>query len=133
MSDLDYCVVSLRLSGDDLDPAAVTARLGVEPTRAWRTGDWSETHKRPRPKGGWILEGPAGEPRDLDAKIKALLAALPHNPDLWRELAAFKPDMFCGLFMLDSNAETALTPATLAMLAERGLTLGLDIYGPADE
>ena len=133
MSDLDYSVVSLRLSGDDLDPAAITARLVVEPTRAWTKGEPDPVRKRPYPTGAWVLEGPAGEPRDLDAKVAALLASLSRSPDLWRELAAFQPQLVCGLFMASQNDETAVTPATLAMLAERGLTLRLDIYGPADE
>jgi len=42
-------------------------------------------------------------------------------------------DLFCGLFMKESSEGFSISPATLAMLGERGIELQFDIYAPINE
>lgn len=130
---VDRVQVSLRLFGADLDPDAVTRALGLAPTDAGRPGG-VRTKAGGRMKvttGFWYLDATAGPvPDSLEAQIKSLLARLPQDPGIWRQLAArWRMELFCGLFLDYWVRESALPPALLGALAERGLTLRLDIYG----
>ncbi|WP_293853740.1 DUF4279 domain-containing protein [uncultured Alsobacter sp.] len=124
--------VCLRLFGDTLDPDEVTSLLGVAPTRCGRKGDVriGESGRRIVARSGsWLLEtdvqGTLGE------RIAALLGALPEDPAIWHSLARrYRCDVFCGAFMREANEGVDLEPAVLSMLGDRGLSLGLDVYGP---
>jgi hypothetical protein len=127
--------VSVRVIGDDLDPAEVTRLFGVEPTFAARRGEARERHGRPivQRTGVWFhaLTVDPTEEWELADAVDTLLARLPADPAIWRALGSrYQLDVFCGLFLRSENQGADLPPATLAALAERGLTLGLDIYGP---
>lgn len=134
MPELARTTVSLRIFGDALDPDAITRLMGVEPTGCARKGDTRRTASSRdvvARSGSWRLH--AGVPGDLGTQIGALLATLPSDPSVWRELSQrYRCDVFCGLFMRDANEGTELPPEVLAMLGERGLRLGLDIYGGSD-
>jgi hypothetical protein len=53
---------------------------------------------------------------------------------VWKALAArFRIDIFCGLFMEESNNEGLdLSPETLILLGERRFVLALDVYGKSE-
>ncbi|GJE40986.1 DUF4279 domain-containing protein [Methylobacterium soli] len=127
-------MVALRIFGDPLDPDEITQRLGIEPTGWARKGDTRRTASGRDVvawSGSWRLD--AGIPGDLNTQIGALLTRLPSDPSLWRELShRYQCDVFCGLFLREGNEGTELQPQILSMLGERGLPLGLDIYGLAD-
>ena len=134
MPELPRTTVGLRIFGDALDPADITRLLGVEPTGCARKGD---THRTASGRevvarsGSWRLD--AGVPGDLGTQIGALLDALPGDPSVWRELTGrYECDVFCGLFLRDGNEGTELSPQVMSRLGERGLRLGLDIYGGFD-
>ena len=42
-------------------------------------------------------------------------------------------DLFCGLFMHESNEGAEISPASLTALGDRGVKLSLDIYSPTIE
>jgi hypothetical protein len=68
---------------------------------------------------------------ELDEAIKALLGRLPSDLDVWRRLAErYSLDVFCGLLMSSDNQGADVQPETLRLLADRGLTLSIDVYGP---
>jgi len=125
-------VVTLRFFGDDLDPAEVTARLGVEPTSTTIKGDIRPLTSGSRvasKTSSWLLKAADRSPGDLDGQIEELLARLTPDLAVWRDLSArFAGSLFCGLFMETSNDGDELGPETLAMLGSRGLSLQLDIY-----
>ncbi len=55
------------------------------------------------------------------------------NPDLsvWQALSSrFRIDLFCGWFMGGWNEGVEIAPATLQALGDRGIRLGIDLYGP---
>jgi hypothetical protein len=121
--------------GDMLEPDEITRLFGIEPDFSARKGEarqqragtviqrigvWSR-RARPDPAFEW----------DLDGTITALLADFPADLAIWHRLAdRFTIDMFCGLFMGRVNQGAELAAATLQLLAERRLTLDLDVYGP---
>ncbi len=72
------------------------------------------------------------EPEHLEAQIFEILDQLTGDPAIWKSLARFRPDLFCGLFMGSSNDGVSLSPKVLLALGKRGIELGLDIYD-ADE
>ncbi|PZQ15969.1 MAG: hypothetical protein DI565_09140 [Ancylobacter novellus] len=79
----------------------------------------------------WHLAAKDRTPGDLEAQILELLSKMTYDLSIWREMSSrYKCDVFCGLFMTEGNEGMSLQPATLSMLGERGLQLGLDIYGP---
>lgn len=126
---------AVRVVGDTLDPADVTRALGVEPRFAARKGDTVQRGSRTvvQRVGIWthrLSEDPSPE-WELSDAIDALLVRLPSDLEVWRELGSrYKLDVFCGLFLGSENQGVELRPETLRALAERGLTLGLDVYGP---
>jgi hypothetical protein len=81
----------------------------------------------------WSLEAEARQPGDLDSQIKEILSGITDDPETWSKLhARFSIDLFCGLFMKESNEGEGLTPEAMALLVSRLIPIGLDIYGPDD-
>ena len=134
MAHLQRSVAALRISGEQLIPAEVTALLGILPNHAYAKGD--EQHLASgrvivKNLGFWGLEASDAEPENLDAQVEELLSKLSTDLELWRELAArFEIDLFCGWFMASSNEGVEISAHTLRALGERGIKLSLDIYGP---
>lgn len=136
MPEIARTAVGLRIFGDDLDPVEITRLMGVEPTACARKGD-ADRIRSGRDlvarSGSWRLALDASAPGNLNAQISAILAKLPDDLSVWRELSRrYRCDIFCGLFMHDGNEGAELQPDVLAMLGDRGLRLGLDIYNASD-
>lgn len=127
--------IAVRVASDTLDPDAITRLMGVQPKFAARKGDTriSGGQTVTQRVGIWtfgITDEPSGE-WELDDAVGALLARLPDDLAIWQELRRHhRIDLFCGLFMGSDNQGADLRPETLRQLADRGLTLDLDIYGP---
>lgn len=130
--------VAVRFFGDDLDPNEVTRLLGALPQSAARKGDVTRSKISGREytarTGKWIFGVARREPGDLNGQIQELLGALTSSLEPWRELAnEYNPDLFVGLFMRETNECIELSLDCLAMLAARGITLSLDVYGPCKD
>jgi hypothetical protein len=131
MATLNDAVAGLRIFGDDLDPAELSALLEASPTMSRAKGEefLSGGATRVARVGSWILDAERSSPADLDAQIMGLLARLPRDLDLWRGLnARFKIDLFCGWFLEVANEGTSMEPETLSALGARGIRLSVDIY-----
>jgi hypothetical protein len=137
MAQLHRSVVTLRISGDELDPVEITRALGCSPTHGQRKGETltgASGRTRIAKFGMWRLEAADRVPEDLNGQIAELLGQLAPSLDVWRGIGAkYRMDLFCGLFMHVTNEGLALSADSLAALGERGIELGLDIYGPAKE
>lgn len=70
--------VSLRLKGNNLDPAAVTRELGIEPTEAYRKGDIAPGRRVavPRPWGGWAIEEQGENVEEVARLLLAKVASI---------------------------------------------------------
>lgn len=132
-SNIPRIRVSLRLSGDALDPEFLTQQLGVAPTIAARRGEDipAEEGGGTHDTGVWIyrLDVPPGT--DLGEVIDLLLASFPEDALLWEELtSAFAADVSCGVFLQDRDQSTVIDATVLQRLARLGLSLGLDFHAP---
>lgn len=129
---VDRVRVSLRLSGDDLDPAEVTEKLGCRPTEARRRGEIlpDARYHRVARTGSWRLEGTDEPSIQVEKQVTNLLERLTGDPAVWRDLSGrFSVDVFCGVFLEAFNRGFVLSPTLLRQLADRGLEIGFDIYG----
>ena len=135
MPVIETSTATLRISGDSLVPAEITALLGASPTGAETKGDeiiGQRTGSRRIAKSGmWRLSVADREPEDMDRQIQELLSGLTSDLRVWEDLASrYEVDLFCGLFMGDTNDGLILSPASLLALGERRIALQLDIYAP---
>ena len=124
--------------GDDLAPDEITHRLACQPTYAQTKGEEIVGKKtgfvRIAKFGMWQLTAEERGPEDLDGQIEELLSKLPASLDVWDEMSKrFEIDLFCGLFMEQSNEGMSISALSLAALGSRGIDLQLDIYDPTDE
>nr|WP_156541640.1 DUF4279 domain-containing protein [Agrobacterium vitis] len=132
MASVSQFKISLRIAGDDLDPGEITSLLGVAPDLAYLKGEHWKT-----PKGNgligrtglWIFHVDDFETDDFEEAIFDLLSRIPVGPDVFRTLARrFKVELFCGLFLDDYNAGLELSAAVMKLLAQREISIDLDIY-----
>jgi hypothetical protein len=133
MASLDHTAASLRIIGDDLNPAEITQLLGHEPTNAETKGQeivGSATGNiRIARSGSWRLNAVKQSPGDLDAQIREILSKLTDNLNVWKNLAGkYRMDLFCGLFLKGVNEGASISAESLASLGNRGIEIGLDIY-----
>ncbi|HEX4505917.1 MAG TPA: DUF4279 domain-containing protein [Alphaproteobacteria bacterium] len=133
MAAISETRASLRFFGDDLNPRELTALLGGTPSRFASKGDVvrSETTGREYivKTGSWIVRVGRREPGDLDAQVEQLLSPLSNDLSIWQGLGKYRPNLFVGLFLEESNEGIEISAHTLSLLAERGILLGLDVYG----
>jgi hypothetical protein len=137
MAKIHETTMTLRFFGDDLDPNEITSRLGCQPTVGAKIGEvWTTvrgTEKIAR-TGTWRLNANKRQPGDLNAHVAELLAPLNDDLSVWRDLTArFKADVFCGIWMTQSNEGTSLSAESMMNLGARGLPLEFDIYDPSPE
>jgi hypothetical protein len=138
MASIQRSVATLRISGDDLDPAEITRRLGCDPssaqTKAKRLVGRNTGTVRIAPEGMWRLFATEREPEDLDGQIDELLSKLTDDLNVWASIAEkYELDLFCGLFMRGRNEGLSMSPKSLVALGLRQIELGLDIYDGDDE
>ena len=84
--------------------------------------------------GLWRLNASRREPENLDGQVQEILARLTDNLTVWTDISRrFEIDLFCGLFMKETNEGLTISADVLAALGQRGIEIGLDIYGPGDD
>jgi Domain of unknown function (DUF4279) len=137
MAALNNSRATLRFFGEDLDPAKLTEILGVKPTDMYEKGQVrissTGNHFTYR-RGMWRLEAKDKTPGDLEAQIKELLSVLPQDLQIWRQLALqHEIDLFCGLFMEESNEGFSLNSDSLNALSARGISIDFEVYAPSSE
>lgn len=131
MAVIAKTLASLRFHGDDLEPETLTRRLGGPPSESWRKGEVFGAKRTARRRtGAWLLQADEREPGDLDGQIDEIFSKLTHELSVWRDLAGYRPNLFVGFFLEQSNEGVELNGRSLSLLADRGVSLGLDVYGP---
>lgn len=137
MAQLDKSVATLRIGGDDLKPAEITALLGHSASKQQVKGEVTVGKVSGRSfiakTGMWRLESIDACPEDVDGQISEILSKLTTDQKVWKQLSSqYILDLFCGLFMKDSNEGLSISAESLKALGARGIALSLDIYGPDD-
>jgi len=137
MAAIDRSVASLRIFGDILVPDDVSRILRASPSLSHMKGDARQSRsgaKVVEKTGMWLLRCDDQEPKNLNLQVAQLFAGLTSDLAAWNALATdFEIDLFCGLFLRESNEGGTLSVATLKLLSERGVRIGFDIYGPECE
>ncbi|WEJ98542.1 MAG: DUF4279 domain-containing protein [Candidatus Sphingomonas phytovorans] len=134
MAAIYETTMCLRFFGDDLDPDEITARLGRPPSVGMKKGvTWvteSGAEKVAR-TGSWRLKTNDRQLGDFDSHIAQILGGLSDDLAVWEDLTTrFKADVFCGLFMKESNEGLSLSAKSMLDLGARRLSLEFDIYDP---
>jgi len=128
---VDEVRATIRLCGDDLDPAVVTNLLGVDPTFAARKGDVRPSGSSAviQRTGVWCLSSKVARDTELEEIIASLLARLPDAGSTWDQLVhVAQIEVYCALFLEGPNRGVSLSSQLLRKLSDRHLELGIDIY-----
>jgi hypothetical protein len=129
--------VALRFLGGELDPNNITTVLGVEPTIGRAKGTRYRTPigaERTSRTGMWHRDAPRSEPANLDEQIAFVLAGATQDLVVWQDLCTrYQAEVYCGLHLHGWNEALDISPASLHLLGERGLRLGLDIYADPED
>jgi hypothetical protein len=129
--EVDQTSVSLRFSGDDLDPDEISKLLNCQPTDCHRKGDVlpDKRYHSVAKTGMWRLSGKKTGKVSLEKQIFELFNRLSDDLEIWRKLTnQYNSDLFCGLWMESWNREIGFSPELMAQISARGLILELDIY-----
>jgi Domain of unknown function (DUF4279) len=144
----NHSAMSLRIFGDALDPADTTILLKCNPSRSHKKGDlilrpdgsaiWNESTSRysARNLGMWSLEADDSEPADIEGQMRALLAHLPADPEVWTTISqkyGCKIEFFCGFFMQRGNESLELSAEILTELSKRNIWISFDLYSALEE
>ena len=116
---VDECSLTLAVYGVDLDPDAVTAKLGIQPTSAHRRGERRQSRSVPYRGGAWLLERRGVPPRGPEELLAELLEVLPaeHSP-VWAELRAqYDVQLRYGLFVKRWNSGFGLSSALVQRIS----------------
>ncbi len=135
MAQVSKSAATLRVMGDQLIPSEITNILGCNPTFEQTKGQEivnnKTGNKRVAISGMWRLETKRHEPENLDKQISEIFSQLTTDLEKWKLLnEKYDTDLFCGIFMKEDMEGMEISPESLKILAERGITLGLDIYRP---
>src|SRR5690606_28285796 len=114
---VDESSATLCVYGDDLEPAELSALLGVEPSRSFRRGHRQTPDSRPAGHGAWFLRVEGTAPFGPNEHLGELLRRLPANPVVWSELRArYQVRISIGIHFDAWNRGFALDAATLAQV-----------------
>lgn len=141
MAQIRQSAVALRIVGDDLVPDEVTVLLGTSPTSAHVKGETGKHIVGPKVgdvrvarSGMWMLDASDREPEDMNSQIQEILSRMTDDLSVWRSITRrFRVDLFCGLWLTGTESGLTLSPKSLAALGERGIELGLCIYGDHED
>lgn len=141
MAQIQESNVALRIIGDDLVPAEITALLGTSPTRAVVKGETGKHIVGPKVgdvrvarSGMWTLEASDRQPEDMNSQIEEILSRMTVDLSVWQGITKrFRVDLFCGLWLTGCDNGMTLSPKSLAALGERGIELGLCIYADDED
>ena len=133
---VDWASISLVIDGDDVDPDILSAQIGSQPTDSGRKGDVRRRGKMDfkATRGFWRLSTERRADAQLEDQIVELFDRLTPDMAFWEQLGAnYEVSLFCGLWLKRWNRGTILSARTLSRIAERGLSVDLDIYYEPDE
>ncbi|MBI4855122.1 MAG: DUF4279 domain-containing protein [Acetobacterium woodii] len=138
MAHLHSSIVTLRISGDLLVPEILSELLCCMPTHSFIKGQIFRGPKTGqeiiKKTGMWSLESADAEPGNIDKQVAELLGKLTSDLNTWASLSKqFKIDLFCGLFMDQSNEGLSVSAETILALGQRRIILEIDIYAPTQD
>lgn len=143
MDKINKIYAYFQLSGVALDPDEITAKVGIEPTQTWKTGDLVI-----RPKGRrvtrkfsiWEVKSkldPLGEldPTEvLDLHVESVFEQLEPG---WESLVKICPDydaLICGvIYAYTDMPAISLTKENIKKISELNAGIDIDVYARIKE
>ncbi len=131
---VDETSVCLCVYGEELNPDAVTTRLGCSPTHSHHRGDRRGPTSSPYPQGAWLLEMRAEAPTGPEQVIRRLLMRLPTDPQVWEALAAdYDVELSISISFAGWNRGFELSQEVVAKLSNLRARIGFDLYAQGDD
>jgi len=119
---------TLRIFGDIPDLAAITSRLGVEPTKTHRKGDKAGPRSPGFKHDMWSYTPSLAESEPLEKHIVALWAQFKaHKADLLELKKKVKVDVFIGYRSNCDHAGIEVPHTALEMFTELEIPFGVSI------
>jgi hypothetical protein len=134
MPFLRHSCAALRITGDSLNPKAISRLLGCNPTLGHVKGQIEPSKGKPivRETGAWQLDAAGQQPGNLDAHIAELFRRVNNDLSAWATLSReYKIDLFCAYFMGEANEPVQASAGTLKVWGDRGIKLDLRVYSPS--
>ena len=125
---------AFRVMGPDLDPAAISQLLELEPTEAHRRGDprlgKSGRRYADFSEGLWGWRPDLTESEPLAEHLRALLDVLEPKAMALQQLQemGLRLDLFVGVFGAEGNFSLSLEQELLSRLGRLSVDLVLDVY-----
>jgi hypothetical protein len=91
MPHLHHSFAALRISGDFLNPDAISRLLGCSPTLAYVKGQIEPSKGKAivRETGGWQLDAIGQQPGDANAHVAQLFRQVNRDVSAWATLSDF--------------------------------------------
>ena len=135
----DYCSVSFRIIGNDLEPSKITTLLGIEANISHKKGDpkigVSKSGKiikyAPFDTGLWCIESNLDKHSRIQEHLMNLIERIASKKDILIQFGndGFKMDFYCGYFFSVTNQTgVSLTNEALKRITELGIDLNIDLY-----
>lgn len=129
--------VALLIAGDDLDEAEVSKKLDLQSNVFLRKGEpMGPTRRREQSVWSFDVRPSPDDPAwpSLDDGLKCLIEKLlPLKKALGELRQRYSVEAYCGHFGSGFGGGPSISPETLRLLAELGLTLTIKTYWHEDE
>lgn len=138
MSDYEF-TITLRVRHPDIDPARITAVLGIDPQASWKKGDPRiGPHGEPIPGAhresywtGGLMPAPqlSSEYATIEAELLKILTRLREYYEFLIELCSngAASELHISLFARQ-EFRLDFSPSTLALLGRLGLAVALEVH-----
>lgn len=128
---------SFTLTGPSFDPEDITRRIGLEPTKTWKTGNRVQGTQIRRKHSGWVWSMPRGESLDLGKQVAALLERL--GPFISR-INEVREELgldaeICAIYIEGQTPAVHFDRSVMSVVNQLEAEIDLDIYlraGPED-
>lgn len=122
---------SFTLTGPSFDPAEVTRRIGLEPTKTWKTGDRVQGTQILRKHSGWVWAMPREESLDLGKQIAALLEQLGPFVSRINEVRhelGLGAEISCAIYIEGQTPAVHFDRSVMSLASQLEAEIDLDIY-----
>ena len=132
---IDWSCITLKISGENLDPEEVSRLLRPAPDPAHpekeRNAPGKEYPLADKKKRGWRIRWLSTDTDewDVDVAIGDLMQALNSDIATWQSLSSqFRVELSIKLSMRTQNKGFCLSPGTMRYLGDRHIEAGFDVY-----
>jgi hypothetical protein len=131
---LAWFSITLSISGDDVNPTAISDLLRIQPDRAWKKGEHLPASRLGRRSGRWsiCLRREETDEWDVEAAICSVLDRVAVQGDVWKSaVGGAQARIFVGLSLDSRNRGFGFSRQFLRRIADLQIQLDFDLY--ADE